>query len=64
VGGGGERDIPLISSATYTMSSGEEESAVGELRKTRHPRNAELNKVLKVCFSGAVNSRFSGACNL
>jgi hypothetical protein len=38
--------------------------AVGEFRKTRHPRNVKLNKVLKVCFSGAGNSRFSEAWNL
>jgi hypothetical protein len=37
---------------------------VGEFRKTRHPRDVELNKVLKVCFSGAGNSRFSEAWNL
>jgi hypothetical protein len=37
---------------------------VGEFRKTRHPRNVEFNKVLKVCFSGAGNSRFSEAWNL
>jgi hypothetical protein len=36
---------------------------VGEFRKTRHPRNDELNKVLKACFSGAGNSRFSEAWN-
>jgi hypothetical protein len=38
--------------------------SVGEFRKTRHPRNVELNKVLKACFSGAGNSRFSEAWNL
>jgi hypothetical protein len=38
--------------------------SVGESRKTRHPRNVELNKVLKACFSGAGNSRFSEAWNL
>jgi hypothetical protein len=38
--------------------------SVGEFRKTRHPRNVELNEVLKVCFSGAGNSRFSEAWNL
>jgi hypothetical protein len=32
---------------------------VGEFRKTRHPRNVEFNEVLKACFSGAGNSRFS-----
>jgi hypothetical protein len=37
---------------------------VGEFRKTRHPRNVELNKVLKACFSGAGNSRFSEVWNL
>jgi hypothetical protein len=37
---------------------------VGEFKKTRHPRNVELNKVLKACFSGAGNSRFSEAWNL
>jgi hypothetical protein len=26
------------------------EQVVGEFRKTRHPRNVELNKVLKACF--------------
>jgi hypothetical protein len=31
--------------------------AVGEFRKTRHPRNVESNGILKVCFSGAGNSR-------
>jgi hypothetical protein len=39
-------------------------AVVGEFRKTRHPRNVKLNKVLKVCFSGAGNSRFSEAWNL
>jgi hypothetical protein len=37
---------------------------VGEFRKTRHPRNVDFNKVLKTCFSGAGNSRFSEACSL
>jgi hypothetical protein len=37
---------------------------VGEFRKTRHPRNVKLNKVLEVCFSGAGNSRISEAWNL
>jgi hypothetical protein len=37
---------------------------VEEFRKTRHPRNVELNKVLKACFSGAGNLRFSEAWNL
>jgi hypothetical protein len=37
---------------------------VGEFRKTRHPRNVEFNEVLKACFSGAGNSRFSEAWNL
>jgi hypothetical protein len=36
----------------------------GEFRKTRHPRNVDLNKVLKACFSGADNSRFSETWNL
>jgi hypothetical protein len=40
------------------------ELIVGEFRKTRHPRNVELNEVLKACFSGAGNSRFSEAWNL
>jgi hypothetical protein len=35
------------------------EQSVGEFRKTRHPRNVELNEVFKACFSGAGNSRFS-----
>jgi hypothetical protein len=35
------------------------EEDVGEFRKTRHPRNVEFNGILKVCFSGARNSRFS-----
>jgi hypothetical protein len=39
-------------------------SFVGEFRKTRHPRNVEFNEVLKACFSGAGNSRFSEAWNL
>jgi hypothetical protein len=38
--------------------------SVGEFRKTRHPRNVELNKVLEACFSGAGNSRFSETWNL
>jgi hypothetical protein len=37
---------------------------VGEFRKTRHPRNVKLNKVLKACFSRAGNSRFSEAWSL
>jgi hypothetical protein len=37
---------------------------VGEFRKTRHPRNVRLDKVLEMCFSGTENSRFSGAWNL
>jgi hypothetical protein len=37
---------------------------VGEFRKTRHPRNVKINKVLEVCFSGAGNSRISEAWNL
>jgi hypothetical protein len=37
---------------------------VGEFRKTRHPRNVEFNKVLKACFSGAGNSRFSEVWDL
>jgi hypothetical protein len=37
---------------------------VGEFRKTRHPRNIKFNRVLKACFSGAGNSRFSEAWNL
>jgi hypothetical protein len=37
---------------------------VGELRKTRHPRNVKFDKVLETCFSGAGNSRFSEAWNL
>jgi hypothetical protein len=37
---------------------------VGEFRKTRHPRNVEFNEVLKACFSGAGNSRFSGVWDL
>jgi cytochrome P450 len=41
-----------------------DEVSVGEFRKTRHPRNVELNKVLKACFSVAGNSRFSEAWNL
>jgi hypothetical protein len=40
------------------------ETGVGEFRKTRHPRNVELNKVLKACFSGIGNSRSSEAWNL
>jgi hypothetical protein len=28
-------------------------ASVGEFRKTRHPRNIEFNKVLKICFSGS-----------
>jgi hypothetical protein len=39
-------------------------SPVGEFRKTRHPRNVKLNKVPKVCFSGAGDSRFSETWNL
>jgi hypothetical protein len=38
--------------------------SVGEFRKTRHPRNVEFNEVLKACFSGAGNSRFSEDWNL
>jgi hypothetical protein len=41
-----------------------DDDVVGEFRKTRHPRNVKLNKVLKACFSGARNSRFSEAWNL
>jgi hypothetical protein len=37
---------------------------VGEFRKTRHPRNVKFNKVLKACFSGAGDLRFSEAWNL
>jgi hypothetical protein len=37
---------------------------VGEFRKTRHPRNVKSNKVLKACFSGAGDLRFSEAWNL
>jgi hypothetical protein len=37
---------------------------VGEFRKTRHPRNVEFNEVLKACFSGAGNSRFSEVWDL
>jgi hypothetical protein len=40
------------------------EYGVGEFRKTRHPRNVKFDKVLKTCFSGAGNSRFSEAWNL
>jgi hypothetical protein len=36
---------------------------VGEFRKTRHPRNVKLDKVLEMCFSGTGNSRFSEAWN-
>jgi hypothetical protein len=38
--------------------------AVGEFRKTRHPRNVKFDKVLETCFSGAGISRFSEAGNL
>jgi hypothetical protein len=38
--------------------------AVGEFSKTRHPRNAEFNKVLEACFSEAGNSRLSESWNL
>jgi hypothetical protein len=38
--------------------------SVGEFRKTRHPRNVKSDKVLKTCFSGVGNSRFSEAWNL
>jgi hypothetical protein len=37
---------------------------VGEFRKTRHPRNVKLNKVLEVYFSGTGNSLISEAWNL
>jgi hypothetical protein len=37
--------------------------SVGEFRKTCHPRNVEVNEVLKMCFSGAKHSRFSGILN-
>jgi chromosome segregation ATPase len=40
------------------------QTTVGEFRKTRHPRNVELNKVLKACFSRAGNSQFLEAWNL
>jgi hypothetical protein len=33
------------------------QGSVGEFRKTRHPRNVESNRIIKVCFSGAGNSR-------
>jgi hypothetical protein len=45
---------------TYEGGSG----VVGEFRKTRHPRNVEFNEVLKACFSGAGNSRFSEVWDL
>jgi hypothetical protein len=38
--------------------------AVGEFRKTRHPQNVEFNGILKVCFLGAGNSRFSEVWDL
>jgi hypothetical protein len=38
--------------------------SVGEFRKTRHPRNVKFNGILKVCFSGARNSRFSEVWDL
>jgi hypothetical protein len=41
-----------------------EEQGVGEFRETRHPRNVEFNEILKVCFSGASNSRFSEVWDL
>jgi hypothetical protein len=41
-----------------------DEAAVGEFRKTRHPRNVEFNEVLEICFSGVENSRFSAVWNL
>jgi hypothetical protein len=47
-----------------TVGAAGAEPVVGEFRKTRHPRNVELNKVLKACFSGAGISRFSEAWNL
>jgi hypothetical protein len=39
-------------------------ASVGEFRKTRHPRNVELNEVFKACFSRAGNSRFSETWDL
>jgi hypothetical protein len=42
----------------------EASQGVGEFRKTRHPRNAKIDKVLEICFSGTENSCFSEARNL
>jgi hypothetical protein len=38
-----------INAARFSRSR---QQAVGEFRKTRHPRNIEFNKVLEICFPG------------
>jgi hypothetical protein len=62
-------EVELIASSQIVSRGaahplGGRRTAVGEFRKTRHPRNVKLNKVLEVCFSGAGNLRISEAWNL
>jgi hypothetical protein len=55
---------PTIPYSREGKKKGVKRKVVGEFRKTRHPRNVKLDKVLEAYFSGAGNSRFSGAWNL
>jgi hypothetical protein len=49
-------NVPQAPQPAYNVELVDDEVHVGEFRKTRHPRNVELNGILKVCFSGARNS--------
>jgi hypothetical protein len=56
------RQLPLH--ACWPLERCQQIGVVGEFRKTRHPRNVKFNKVLKACFSGAGDLRFSEAWDL